>query len=190
VNTCSRKVIAACEAIGGVAGALAVCVEMARAGFRTDTVVIGAIVLGLFILSLYAGIMLWRDKEAGYVTSIVVQFAQLPKIIGPKLAFAMSFGFDFMLVSVTHPNGLRGIGAHAQLPEQHTLFIGLRPPGGEPSVLGISVVSCVVLWLLRSRKRTDSHSAIGETPKPPSGPLADFKRLREIIRQAKEEATS
>jgi len=184
MNPWLRKAIAVCEMIGGIVGPVSVLSLMVVAKFRVDVVVMGVIVLSFFLLSLYAGVMLWRDRRSGYTASVFVQLIQLPKLMTTYLFFMMSFGFDFMVMSVVHPNGLHGLIANVRFGQSNDFFI--NPPPGGPLGFGISLVSCVSLWLLR---KGGGIEPLRKGSTSSTDPIEEFKRLQETIKKAKEEAT-
>jgi hypothetical protein len=187
----ARRIVAGCEIVGGLAGTVSLFVELARLGFRPDAVLVSGYVLALFLLSLYAGVMLWRDKSVGYSASVIVQLIQFPKLVLPQFAFSMSFGFDLEVLRISHPNGLVGLGFHARFFERHLLWIGPQPGGGL-LVGGFSLFSCITLWLLLTHLARGSscrgHLSPNEEFREPSADALDnFKRLRDVMMKAKEE---
>ncbi len=130
-------------------------------------VMLAGILVAVYILSAVAGILLWRGSSVGRILSIVIQLVQLPKLASTKLAFMMSFGFDFsfMIVSSHGPSGY-GLGFNAKIGADHMLFIG------NPNIsfsVGISLVSCVFLYKLMGQP-SEQHmpqqgvQADGEVP--------------------------
>lgn len=159
------KVVAVLEIIGGVGGPAWLLFGLVWAKFPTDQLAGVAVGTAIFLLSLFAGVMLWRDRPVGYATSAAVQFAQLLKIATPQFAFMLSLGGDVSVVSVTHqdPAGrsLRVLSFNSQAGAFSVVEFG-RPPGA-PQVFGISIVSCLALAVLRKGRLTapegDAHPA-------------------------------
>ena len=85
-----RKAIAALEIVGGLVGGFVV---VARLGPQPTpaALAIGAAFFVVFLLAILAGVMLWRDTRLGRILSIVVQFAQLPKVWSVPFAFTVGF---------------------------------------------------------------------------------------------------
>ncbi|MGH9930446.1 MAG: hypothetical protein ACREA9_14640 [Pyrinomonadaceae bacterium] len=90
-----RRLISGLELIGGVYGLVILAKQLPA--FRVDVYVIllAPIAIGIYLMSLVAGVLLWREHSAGRMASIIVQMIQLPKLVSPILIFMFSFGFDF-----------------------------------------------------------------------------------------------
>ena len=165
------KVLAVLEIIGGVGGPAWLLFGLVWAKFPTDHLVGAAVGTAIFLLSLFAGVMLWRDRPVGYLTSAVVQFAQLLKIATPQFAFMISLGGDVSVVSVVHqdpagrPFRVRSFNSHAGA--FSVVEFGRAP--GAPQAFGVSIVSCLALAVLRKGRppATDTESLPGDaTPAP------------------------
>src|SRR5262245_59111051 len=85
VGSAWRKTIAVLEIIGGVTGLGSVAVVASQRQPVWPEVGLGAALLGIFSLSLVAGILLWRDTRTGRLASMIVQLIQLPKLLTGKL---------------------------------------------------------------------------------------------------------
>jgi hypothetical protein len=164
----ARRVIAGLEVIGGVCGTLTVGLEMARPGFPRAALGPAGVLIAVFLLSLFAGVMLWRDTRTGRVASVVVQLVQLPKILSAELSFMVSFGLDAGVMFVSGPIGkgvvFKGVVFHSWVGSHHVLMTGA--PGG-PTAFGFSLVSCVALYILL--RRADSAETPGTTPTAETG---------------------
>jgi hypothetical protein len=88
------RIISILEIVGGLSGIAFVVREIVTAPTDHHPVVIGAIALAVYALSLFAGIALWLERPFARVASIVVQAIQLPKYISQLVIFMFSFGFD------------------------------------------------------------------------------------------------
>jgi len=153
------KVIAGLEILGGIIGVIFVVVKV----FTSDiyTIGFGALSIGVFCLSLIAGITLWKEHYFGKTLSIIVQLIQLPKILSPNVIFFFSFGFDFYLIW-TFIENFSHLGFNARFLEEHRLMVNVADA---PFGIGISIMSCIFLILLLripSKKKSeieavDSH---------------------------------
>lgn len=143
------RVVAVFEIVGGLSGLLSIAVEAVRAELWFGVTLSRLIPAALFLLSLVAGVQLWRNKRTGYWASIAVQIVQLPKLVTASFAFMMSFGFDVMVLRVPS-SGSAGYGLvfNAAVPEYH-----LWLPGGlgVDAGVGFSIISCVNLRVLLKR---------------------------------------
>lgn len=146
------KIISVLQIIGGVCG-IVIGLVLTYLG-RTSADIVAVVAFGINILSLVAGIALWRGRKSGRTTSIIVQAIQLLKIISPPVIFNFSFGLDiwvhFLFFGGPTDVGLNyAILAHSALSFKNSV---------EPSGFGISIISCVFLPLLLSYKPMPTHS--------------------------------
>lgn len=138
------RTISLLEIIGGTCGLLFVLIgpvfQNVLAGFYT----VVPFFIAINILSLAAGIYLWKGTNFGRNTSIVVQFIQLPKIVSSYLVFSFSFGFDVFLQIIAYQDSLIP-GVQFRLLTDDQLFILMDPSYGG---FGISIVSIIFLFKL------------------------------------------
>jgi hypothetical protein len=168
-----RKTIAIPEIVGGVFGCLSVGFEFAQSDFRLIECVTAGFLGLCFLLALFAGVMLWRNRRIGRTTSIIAQFIQLPKIVSGELTFMLSYGLDASVLVMHVPNGMRiafdvKVGAHYLLTSAH----------GLPSGLGVSLMSCVTIYLLMKcgSNPNKEHNRLPQTTRSISCP-SESERL-------------
>ncbi len=161
------KVIAALEMVGGAVGLLFIVFVAVESRFSFGVMVVAPLVATIFTLSFLAGVLLWKQKEAGRKASILVQLIQLPKLASPTFTFMFSFGLDFfpMLVEL----GDRGaIGLQLRFLSDGQLFFFTE---GTPFSLGFSISAVVAIFLLwiegTIKPVNDSESPRDEPPPPP-----------------------
>ena len=173
MNPWTRKVIAVFEVVGGLHGLVGCSVEAARRGFPDAELPLYALVMGFFLLSTAAGVLLWRNTRAGYIATIVVLLIQLPKLLYPQLAYMVNTGFDVTAVILAHP-GPPPVSVwklHLQIGSNY--LVHAEPGQGVARGIGISLVSCVVLWVL-ARSRRASAPAVPPEPAPPTVTLPRY----------------
>jgi hypothetical protein len=142
------RIIAAFEIVGGIVGTLFMIYAAVAAGFAFKVMVIIPIALAIFILSLIAGIYLWKGAEFGRKASIVIQFIQLPKLMSPLLIFTFSFGAD-VFSHVTFFGEAYAVGLQFRFLSDSQLFVNTDPGF---VLFGFSlpaVVALVTLWNYR-----------------------------------------
>ena len=93
------RAIAVLEIVGGVSGVPAVLIEILNQKPQSAILVMGFALIAIFLLSLFAGIQLWRNKRSGYTTSIMVQLIQFPKIVTGSLAFMIELRVDVWVMA-------------------------------------------------------------------------------------------
>src|SRR5262245_26314917 len=103
------RIISVSEIVGGVAGAGLVIWMLLAAPFNALALIFAPLPFSINILSLVAGVALWRGSSFGRKASIVVQAIQLPKIVSPLIIFMFSFGFD-LWVQILLTEGLSNLG--------------------------------------------------------------------------------
>lgn len=140
------KCIAVLEMIGGAVGILYCPYMLIMSGLRLDALIIISLFLLIYILSLTAGIYLWKGTRFGRIASIVVQFLQLPKIISPIASITFSFGFD-LYPHLTIIDGFSAVGFQFRFLADGQLFFN---SGGAPLLLGFSIPAAVALVKLRN----------------------------------------
>src|SRR4029077_20383200 len=91
------RIIAVLEIIGGIVGIILTAWQIAVSPINIFTIIFGLVILGIYVLSLIAGVALWQCRPFGRTASIIVQAIQLPKIISPAIIFTFSFGLDLWI---------------------------------------------------------------------------------------------
>ena len=134
--------------------------------FRVDVYVIllAPIAIGIYLMSLVAGVLLWREHSAGRRASIIVQMIQLPKLVSPILIFMFSFGFDFYPYIVVG-GGVSKLEADLKLLAFYNLYLN-RP--GLPVAFGISIPAAAFLILLLRHESGSTSEKMMPPPPPPS----------------------
>ena len=150
-----RRIIAALEMVGGIFGIAFLAWELANTQVGGATLLVAAVVLIIYVLSLVAGVLLWRDHKWGRLTSIIVQAIQLPKILSPILIFNICFGLDLYPYLMLGIHGLFGVGFELKLLAFYQLHVGVPVPG---IGLGVSIPACIFLTaLIKNRKEGEPH---------------------------------
>lgn len=160
-----RKVIASLEVIGGICGLIVLWLQLREKSLSTGLIVLAAIIAGIYVLALVAGVLLWRGVRAGHRLSVLVQIAQLPKLATTKIIYMMSFGFDFAVIAAQSP-GPSGYGIvfDAKFGAFHQLFVD------NPNVnlaCGLSIVSVVFLLALQKKSVAVDSEQPSTLPNPP-----------------------
>lgn len=158
----SRRLISGLEIIGGGFGLFILAKQLP--GFRVDVyvLVLAPVAIGVFLMSLVAGVLLWLDHRAGRMASIIVQAIQLPKLVSPVLIFMFSFALDFYPY-VQVAGGDPKVGVDFKLSPFYNLYLN-RP--GTPVAFGVSIPAIAFLIVLLRYKPGSTH----EKPMPPPPP--------------------
>lgn len=142
-----RLTIGLLEICGGLSGPVFLAIQVARSEPQVANHWLIACILLMYMLSLYAGFALCKNKLHGYTASIWVQLIQLPKIIFVPFVYTMSFGIDF--VFLIQPNGS---GQGTSFSVNTILFANHMRYNINPTLtpgLGVGLLSIVWLLLLR-----------------------------------------
>lgn len=165
MNNVWIKGISIVEIIGGVVGILFMVYVAVSSDFALNVMVIIPIGLAIFVLSLIAGVSLWRNTEFGRKVSIVVQFLQLVKVMSPAFTFMFSFGFD-LFPHLTLVDGFSTIGIQFRFLADGQFFLMSE---GRPIFIGVSIPAIIALIKLQNYRIEDSTSA-SEPIETPPGP--------------------
>jgi hypothetical protein len=150
-----RRAVAACEIVGGISGTAFLLWELANTSVNIATMFIAAVILLIYVFSLIAGLLLWRDHRWGRLSSIIVQAIQLPKIASPAVIFNICIGLDLYPYLMVSNYGFFGIGFELKLLAFYQLHIGVPFPG---IALGVSIPACIFLTaLIKNRKEKSPH---------------------------------
>ena len=158
------KIIAVLEIIGGIFGMLLVVWILAMTPFNPLSLLILPIVVAIYVLSLIAGIALWRGRKYGRTASIVVQCIQIPKIISPAVVFMFSFGLD-LWVHFLRADQFFNMGFEFRVLAFNQFFVNAV---GAPFGLGVSIVGCIFLALLLKYKPATTAEVFEPPPPPPT----------------------
>src|SRR5688572_170945 len=119
------RIIAALEVIGGVFGVGIILWDIAGRLVDWFTFALAGVVFGIYLFSIVAGVLLWRNRRAGRVASIFVQLLQLFKLVSPPLTFSISIGFDFYVFLQATEN-FSNVGFEFKVLAFHQLFLGME----------------------------------------------------------------
>jgi hypothetical protein len=155
-----RRLISVLEIVGGVFGIVILAWELVASPAHGYLLLLAPMSYGIYILSLVAGVLLWREHRAGRMASIVVQMIQLPKLVSPLLVFTFSFGFDFYPY-VQFEEGFSKVGADLKVLAFHQLYVNMQ---GAPIGGGVSIPAIVFLIVLLRYKPAVT---LGKMPPPP-----------------------
>lgn len=163
------RIIAVLEIIGGGVGVLFVVYMSVMSEFAFNVIILMPIFLGIYILSLLAGIKLWERTEFGRKASIVTQFIQLPKLVSPAFTFMFSFGFD-LFPHITFVNNLSTMGIQFRLFSDGQMFLNTQAP----LMLGFSLTSIFALIQLWNYDPNAVEEKASEGDDGPPGPEEYF----------------
>ena len=168
------RIISVLEIVGGVDGIGLMIWVLLATPFNALTLIIAPIPISIYILSLVAGVALWRDNSFGRKASIVVQAIQLPKIVSPLIIFTFSFGFDIWVqILLTRESSKLGFEFRLLADNEFVFNVPDAPLG-----LGVSITACIFLaMLLRHKPGKADEAAI--LPPPPPPPMVDGEIGRE-----------
>ena len=168
------RIISVLEIVGGVDGIGLMIWALMVTPDNALALILAPIPISIYILSLVAGVALWRDNSFGRKASIVVQAIQLPKIASPLIIFMFSFGFDFW-VHILFTGGFSKLGFEIRFLADNEFFINVQDA---PFGLGVSITACIFLRMLLRHKPGRAKEAV-ILPPPPPPPMADGEIGRE-----------
>jgi hypothetical protein len=163
------RIISVLEIVGGVVGIGFVIWALLATPFNAWTLIIAPIAISIYILSLVAGVALWRGNSFGRKASIVVQAIQLPKIISPLVIFMFSVGFD-LWVQFLLTRGFSNLGFEFRFLAFSQIFFNVQDA---PFGLGVSITACIFLAMLLRHKPGRAEEAAILPPPPP--PMAEWR---------------
>ena len=171
MSRASRRLISGLEVVGGVFGVFTFAKHLP--GYRLDAylLLLAPIVIGIFLMSLIAGVLLWRNHRAGRMASIIVQVIQLPKIVSPLLTFLFSFGLDCYPYLQVNKGRVLHAGVGFKLGAFYNLY--LNNPG-IPFSVGISIPAIVFLIVLLRHKAAGTREKPMPPPPPTDSEWADY----------------
>lgn len=158
------KVIGILEIAGGASGLAFILLMVANRGVNGLLIWPALIIIGIYVLSVIAGIGLLLGKPFGRITSIIVQAIQLFKIISPQLIFMFSLGVDLYLYFAVAARGMN-LGFQFNIFSSYQLYIGVRDA---PFGLGISVTALLsLIALIKAKEQNKAEEVLDPLPPPP-----------------------
>jgi hypothetical protein len=161
------RIISFLEIVGGLSGIAFLAWQISARSVDRQTAVLAAIALAIYLLSLIAGIALWRATAVGRVASIVVQAIQLPKYISQLLIFMFSFGFDAYIYGMLTNNAQPIFGFEFKFLAFNQLFVNVADA---PAGIGISIPACIFIVMLLKFK--PQRALLDDPSKRPEQALA------------------
>jgi len=152
------------ELVGGVVGIGYEIWWLLATPFNALTLILAPIPISIYILSLVAGVALWRGNSFGRKASIVVQAIQLPKIVSPLIIFMFSFGFD-LWVHILPTRRFSNLGFEFRFLAFNQFFFNVQDA---PCGLGVSITACIFLAALLRHKPGRVEDAAILPPLPPT----------------------
>jgi len=140
-----RYLVSLLEILGGISGIALMVYVLAVNHINLAALIVWFITVGIYLLSIIAGVRLFKGKSGGRTASIIVQALQIPKIISPAFIFMFSIGLDFWVNIIISPGGDVNAGFQLRTPAFSQIFIAVS---GAPIGLGVSVTSVIFLFLL------------------------------------------
>src|SRR5215510_2580174 len=156
------RIISVLEIVGGVFGIGDVIWVLLATPFNALTIIFAPLPISIYILSLVAGVALWRDNSFGRKASIVVQAIQLPKIVSPLIIFMFSFGFD-LWVHILLTREFSNLGFEFKFLAFNQFFFNVQDA---PFGLGVSITACIFLTMLLRHKPGKAEEAAILPPPP------------------------
>jgi hypothetical protein len=146
-----RQLIAVMEMTGGVFGLATIISRLIFQQLDPTSLNLVWLLIAIYMLALFAGIMLWRNTRVGRLMSIVSQIIQLPKLLSPEFAFMVSYGFDLSWMSLARADRTEW-SFDFRAPSYYLLInnTGLWQKG-----IGVSFVSLLALRLLLKGNRVE-----------------------------------
>jgi hypothetical protein len=145
MNHLLRKIIAVFQVSGAALAAIGLGYELFYVPFQTALVFLAAYLFAACALAISGGLLLWRDRRAGYRLSIAAQAAQIPLVSSTLISYGLIFGFGaWVSLTVSAENWNAGIDF--RLGELHQLHLFSE---GVPVSIGINFVAlyfAVMLW--------------------------------------------
>jgi hypothetical protein len=164
MNKALLRLISGLEVIGGVGGLVILAKQIPAFRVEINVILLAPIAIGIYLMSLVAGLLLLREHRAGRIASIIVQAIQLPKLVSPLLVFMFSFGFDFYPFIVV-ARGVSRVEAEFRLFAFYNLYLN-RPE--MPVAFGVSIPAIAFLIVLLRYKPGSTQ----EKPMPPLPPTS------------------
>lgn len=161
-----RRIIAGLQIVGGIFGIIFIALELNSTQINAASLLIAILVLLIYVLSLVAGVLLWREHRWGRPASIIVQAIQLPKLLSPILIFNICFGLDIYPYLMVTNYGFFGVGFELKVLAFYQLHLGVPIPGVG---LGLSIPACIFLTVLIKNRKESAPQPHFYVP-PPTDP--------------------
>jgi hypothetical protein len=168
------RIISVLEIVGGMSGIGFVIWWLMATPFNALTLILAPIPISIYILSLVAGVALWRGNSFGRIASIVVQAIQLLKIVSPLTIFMFSFGFD-LWVQILLTRESSKLGFEFRFLSFFQFYYNVQDA---PFGLGVSITACIFLAVLFRHKLGRSEEAAILPPPPPMAEWRDDSQGR------------
>lgn len=140
------------EIIGGGWGLVRIGQRFWHASLTNSALLVIVILSILFVILLAAGLLLWLNRPAGFILSLIIQAAQLPHIVSAPFGFL--FGAP---ISLTAGFALTGSPKFSAIWHPSIGFALDSDP--EISWVGINLVAIVLMVLLvQSRRQLSARS--------------------------------
>lgn len=159
MNTKAKKVISVYEMLGGIIWIiffglwyLPTLIEkldvMSNSIKVYITLIVCVIMIGLYIMSFVAGILLWKNKKVGITLSYIIQVMQIPYILIPGFTYTVISGLQLGACVIISSNSflfkvLFYIGSTA------TIYVGNTT---QYILLGINIMPIIIMVQLRKIK--------------------------------------
>jgi hypothetical protein len=163
MTTTWRRVIASLEIIGGLSGVAFTSWLLLTISLDGLALLLAFFVLLVYLFSLVAGILLWREHRAGRTASIIVQIIQLPKIVSPQLIFIFCFGFD-LYPHITIDTNFSAVGIELKFLAFFQLFFNSERA---PISLGVSLPALFFLLIMLMPMQAPPPLEEQQPPPPP-----------------------
>ncbi len=135
------KLVAATEVIGGGWGLVRLGQRFWHASLSNSAVLVIVILSILFVILLVAGLLLWLNRPAGSVLSLIIQAAQLPHVVSAPFGFL--FGAPISLIA-----GFAFTGSPKLSAIWHPSIAFALDSDPEVSWVGINLVAIVLILLV------------------------------------------
>jgi hypothetical protein len=164
-----QRLISVFEVVGGVFGIIILAWQLIVSTDDGYVLLLAPVAYAIYLMSLVAGVLLWREHRAGRMASIIVQAIQLPKLVSPFLIFTFSFGFDFYPY-IQFAEGFSNVGVDFRLLAFHQLYINIQEA---PVGAGVSIPAAAFLIMLLRYKPAGARGNMMPPPPPTSSDWSD-----------------
>lgn len=152
-----NRLIAVLEMGGGIIGVLASIMYLEGSNFQLLGLLVAALFIGLYVLSIVAGWYLWKNAPRGLSLSMLVQALQIPQIMVPGLTYFFVSGLAISISVSLDYETFKNIGFNPNIQFPSTWFFELGKIG-EQLVLGMNILSLVCFSYLQRQSKSKSSS--------------------------------